>query len=676
MKKIILLLLLILNGNMLYGQFYDKLTPRVKAALQEERSVEVIIVFKKQFDSNKADSINGKFAKGAYVQRGLIQVARESQASLRKIFDESHVQYRSYYIINAISAEIDRDMMQKVASLPEVKGIYYNSLIKLEEPVTMDERAHTRSIEWGIKNIKADSVWLQYGVKGAGAVIGGQDTGYDWDHEALKLQYRGWNEATDTAIHDYNWHDAIDTINPKNSGKGPNPCGLNLPYPCDDHGHGTHTMGTMVGYDGGNNHIGVAPEAEWIGCRNMERGWGTFENYMECFEWFIAPYPYGDSAVNGDPYYAPDVINNSWGCPLSEGCDTSNFPLIINMLQNVRNSGIVIVVSAGNTGSACSTINVPALFEESFAVGASNSSNLIAGFSSRGPVTIDSSGRLKPDVAAPGVGVRSSTPGDGYGYGSGTSMAGPHVAGTVALLISAVPSLAGQVDSIESILQRTARPHSVSSPCGDLNPGDNPNNEYGYGIINALEAVREALGPLPLRMLKFTGYAAEKYNHLQWETVNEVNFSHFVVQRSTDGLKWVNIGRVSGSGNSTGEVEFYSYVDRFSVAAKNYYRLKQIDRDGQAYFSSVILLYRSAQLDNPEISLYPNPATDYIAFSSSDGCSFTKYRIKIFNMLSQMLVSKQFTGNRILIDLSPGIYFYRLKDPSGYPVKRGKLIVR
>ena len=117
------------------------------------------------------------------------------------------------------------------------------------------------------------------GYRGQGVVVAGQDTGYEWTHAAIRDQYRGWNGTT--ADHDYNWHDSI------HSGGGS--CGSDSPFPCDDHYHGTHTMGTMVGDDGGSNQVGLAPEAKWIGCRNMNVGSGTPATYSECFEWFVAP---------------------------------------------------------------------------------------------------------------------------------------------------------------------------------------------------------------------------------------------------------------------------------------------------------------------------------------------------------------------------------------------------
>lgn len=121
-------------------------------------------------------------------------------------------------------------------------------------------------MEWNLQLVGADQVWA-LGATGQGVVIGGQDTGYDWDHPALIEQYRGWDGLS--ADHNYNWHDAI------HSNSGFNDCGADSPEPCDDNRHGTHTMGTMVGDDGAGNQVGMAPGAEWIGCRNMDEGVGT-----------------------------------------------------------------------------------------------------------------------------------------------------------------------------------------------------------------------------------------------------------------------------------------------------------------------------------------------------------------------------------------------------------------
>jgi subtilisin family serine protease len=116
----------------------------------------------------------------------------------------------------------------------------------------------------------------------------------------------------------------------------------------------------------------------------------------------------------------------------------------------------------------------------------------VAAFSSRGPVTADGSDRIKPDIAAPGVNIFSSLPDGNYGESSGTSMAGPHVAGVVALLWSADPSLIGDIDRTEQIIVDTAQPY-VGETLGCFTEGT-PNAAYGYGIVDAYAAVKEVLG--------------------------------------------------------------------------------------------------------------------------------------------------------------------------------------
>jgi subtilisin family serine protease len=382
-------------------------------------------------------------------------------------------------------------LIRQIAQREDVAKILDNAPLQNAQPVESytDNSASRSAIEWGIERINADDVWA-WGFRGQGVVVGGEDTGYDWTHPALKTKYRGYIADLDTADHNYNWHDAIHMISPLNN-DSLNPCGLDVKQPCDDQSHGTHTMGTMIGSDG-DNEIGVAPEAKWCGCRNMERGWGSPFTYLECFQWFLAPTDLNNE--NPDPLRSPHVINNSWGCPPVEGCDTSNFELLNTAVNNLRAAGVVVVVSAGNEGPLCSTVQTPAaIYEGSFSVGATAPNDTIAGFSSRGPVAVDSSFRLKPNVSAPGVGVRSARPGGNYGYSSGTSMAGPHVAGLVALVISANPELAGKVEVIETIIEQTAVPKTTDQQCGEIPGTDIPNNTYGYGRVDALAAVNAAL---------------------------------------------------------------------------------------------------------------------------------------------------------------------------------------
>ena len=478
---ILLATILLLLNYLAYGQqpavWALKVDPWLLEATGGSASAEFLIFLTEQADLSGAAALPDKEAKGAYVYEQLTAVARRTQPPLLAALAESGAEYRPFWIANAIWVRGNAAVVRALAQRPDVAHLYANPSVILDEPLTISPEARLQAaadVEWNITLVGAPAVWAE-GYTGQGVVIGGQDTGYDWQHPALVDQYRGWNGAT--ADHNYNWHDAI------HSSDGD--CGFDSPEPCDDLSHGTHTMGTMVGDDGAGNQVGMASGATWIGCRNMDRGAGTPATYMECYQWFVAPTD-GDGH-NPDPARAPHVINNSWSCPPAEGCTNPN--ALLAVVENVHAAGIVTAHAAGNSGPGCNTVNAPAaIYDTSFSVGATTGSDTIATFSSRGPVTIDGSGRLKPDVSAPGAGIRSTVPGGGYGQSSGTSMAAPHVAGLVALLISAQPKLAGQVETIESIIQQAAVPLTTTNGCGGDTSTSVPNHTFGYGRIDALHA--------------------------------------------------------------------------------------------------------------------------------------------------------------------------------------------
>ncbi len=437
----------------------------------------VLVLLDAQADLSRIDDTPTPMTRSEAVRAWLWETAERTQPPLRRWLDRRGISYRPFYIVNAIVLNADRAALEALARRPEVDRILSNPEVALSLPAPeMQPQAQAASVPWGVQRVGAPQAWA-LGFRGQGVVVAGQDTGYDWDHPALKAQYRGWDGAT--ASHNYHWHDAI------HSGGGI--CGPDVPYPCDDNGHGTHTMGTMVGDGGPDARIGVAPEASWIGCRNMSVGVGTPATYAECFEFFLAPYPVGEGPDQGDPGRAPDVINNSWTCPPWEGCDADHTAFLRQVVEAVQAAGILVVASAGNAGSGCSSIiDPPAEFEAALTVGATSSDpeDTIASFSSRGPV----GALIKPDLAAPGVGVHSSYPNGGYGSSSGTSMASPHVVGATALLISANSDLRGNVSQLEHILTHTSIPR-IDTTCGGA-PDGVPNNVYGWGRLDVAAAIQ------------------------------------------------------------------------------------------------------------------------------------------------------------------------------------------
>ena len=464
----------------------DKIDPWVLERAAGGRQAEFIVVLADQADLSPAARLTDKAAKARFVRDALYEKARTSQVPLLAALRAQGAAYRSFYIVNAVLVSGPLAVAEAVAARPDVARIDGNPEIASLQPVepSLDELQAaarsarspqaTQAIEPGVSAIRAPEVWA-LGATGQGIVIGGADTGVKWDHPALIGHYRGWNGTS--VDHDYNWHDSV------HSGGGV--CGFDSPVPCDDHGHGSHTVGTAVGADaGGGNQIGVAPGARFIACRNMDQGEGTPARYLECMEWFLAPYPVGGTPAEGDPSKAPDITTNSWGCPASEGCGIATLQAAV---EAQRAAGILFVAAAGNSGSGCSTVSEPpGLYDAAYTVGAySASTGTIASFSSRGPVTVDGSNRIKPDISAPGVSVRSAYLNDTYTSMSGTSMATPHVAGAIALLWTAHPELRNHIPQTEDILGKAAVQVS-SSLCSSSGV---PNNTYGWGRLDIKAAV-------------------------------------------------------------------------------------------------------------------------------------------------------------------------------------------
>jgi serine protease AprX len=543
------------------------------------QSTSFIVFLNDQADVSAAYNMTDQDARGWYVYNTLKEHAARTQAPIISQIESAGVSYSAFWAADMIVVEGGRSLVEAMAARPDVKVIETNAVIDgiqgEEGPESTDEGNAVEAVESGITQTNAPSLWT-LGYKGQGIVVGNQDTGMRWTQAALRTHYRGWGGSVAASDHNYNWWDAIHVqITTADGGTGSpanNPCGRNITAPCDDQGHGTHTTGTTVGDDAGagigagTNQVGVAPFAKWIGCRNMDSGNGRASTYTECFQFFIAPTDL--NGQNPNPAMRPHVMNNSWGCPLSgELCART---VLQTITQNAQAAGIFVVASAGNDGSACSTVqDPPGIYDAAFSVGSFTSANALSNFSSRGPVTSDGSGRMKPDISARGASVRSAyySSDTSYASMSGTSMASPHVVGTVALLWSAKPNLVRDIPRTKWLLTRSANP-SVTVPnnsagCGGI--ASIPNNHFGWGRVDALAAYN--LEPSLNQAITFSALSNKTYGDPDF-SVSASASSGLTVSFNASGNCTVsgNTVHIAGAGSCTVTAS-QAGLDAYSIAA-------------------------------------------------------------------------------------------------------------
>ena len=450
------------------GSGSDKIEAKVLTDMRRERKVTFFVVLSEQADLRQAAAIKDWKDRGETVVNSLRETADRTQTPLLNFLARFNAEVTPFWIVNTIRVTTsDEQLIHRLAALPNVALIKADKIWQLPEPTQGADEPTIQSVEWGVSRVHAPDVWSQYNATGQGIVVASIDSGAQYNHPALVMQYRGRN-PDGSFDHNYNWYDPARV------------CGNPSLAPCDNNGHGTHTMGTAVGGDGGSNQIGVAPGARWITAKGCENNTCTSSSLLSSGQWMLAP-----TDLNGQnprPDLRPNIVNNSWGG------DSGSDPFYRATVQAWVNAGIFPTFAIGNSGSSCSTAAAPGTYPESFGAGATDIFDNIAGFSARGPAN-GFGGIVKPDVSAPGVSVRSSVPTNNYASFSGTSMATPHVSGVVALLWSANPALVGNIAATVDLLQRNADFRS-DTQCGSAGP---PNNVYGWGIINALTAVQNSL---------------------------------------------------------------------------------------------------------------------------------------------------------------------------------------
>jgi serine protease AprX len=345
-------------------------------------------------------------------------------------------QFRELWMINGFAVTARASVIRQLASRPGIELIRLDST--LEAPATTSGGAALP--EWNLNVVRAPELWTQ-GFTGSGIVVANMDTGVDPNHPDLATKWRGGDNS---------WYD---------------PHGEHA-TPYDSTGHGTQTMGIMVGGAAGGSAIGVAPDARWIAAKLYnDAGVARYSDIHLAFQWLLDPD--GDLATLD----APDVVNASWGLTGTAGQCITEFSTDIEVLKA---AGIALAIAAGNDGPSPLTSLSPANNPPGFAAGAVDADLAIASFSSRGPSACD--GTVYPELVAPGVNINTADLSFGglplYAVVSGTSYAAPHAAGALALLAGAFPQ-AG-VGQLETALTASARDLGVAGE----------DNSYGYGLAD------------------------------------------------------------------------------------------------------------------------------------------------------------------------------------------------
>jgi len=400
-------------------------------------------------------SLPREAARANYVKRALENHARISQRSIIDFIKSlgKDVSYESLWITNALVVTCDRATLDLLSAREEVDSVWLNSKVQLIEPVDAHYQPGANKAsgnEWNIDLINVPAVWEKYNLRGEGVLIGHIDTGCEASHP-------------DCVGKIYAFRDFI-------SGND------DVAY--DDQGHGTHTVGTILGGNASGKFIGAAPRATIAVAKVFDRnGSAQDDGILKAMQWIMDP----DGNPNTND--VPRLVSNSWG-------SSQMSKTYWDVVYNWRAANIYPLFAAGNSGPSPKTVGTPGGFPHSVAVGASTSADKIASFSSRGPVAWDGVTYVKPDVSAPGENIYSAVPGGKWGSKSGTSMATPLVAGVITLLYQAKPDLT--IDEITQILETTGK------DLGD--PGKD--NVFGSCRIDAYQAVTRVLnsGALTLKV--------------------------------------------------------------------------------------------------------------------------------------------------------------------------------
>jgi bacillopeptidase F len=415
---------------------------RDKPVIDTEQEVSVIINF-----SDKVDLAEFKKTPKKLRRKKIIETLKENAYTSQKhvqqfLATKKATKTRQLWLINALAVTAGAETIEQVGFLPGVDNVIPDHSFYLPEAAYSSPQVAAESDN--LNAIGAPELW-DAGYTGQGITIASMDTGVDVNHPDIIDKWRGGSNS---------WFDVHGQYS--------------TPY--DNNGHGTQTMGIMVGGIQFDSQVpmGVAPDANWIAVRIFNNNLiASTSDIIAGLQWLASP--------GGDPNYAPDIVNISWGYHLKPD-QCFEYDVVGPAIQVLKEAGIAVVCAAGDSGELGSIS--PANYPETFAVGAVDNSNNILFVSGQGPSPCD--GSIFPNVVAPGINIPTTDLSFGgwpvYTTLSQTSAAAPHVSGAMALLLSAFPD--ANISQLEWALQKTAL---------DLGT-EGLDNYYGHGLIDVLKA--------------------------------------------------------------------------------------------------------------------------------------------------------------------------------------------
>jgi subtilisin family serine protease len=709
----LLILLLILSSlPIIAQQSSPKIHPSLQVVLIDASANEMVDVYTKLTEQYSFDELTQqtqylpKKEKQKEVARILKEFAADKQQAVLAYLEDAKQQRLVskldilWAANTVVFSAVPKVIYGLAADFDEIAEIRYDAPV--DESEFLDPTESSQPVppgdgedftpQQGLILINAPAVWAE-GDSGQGVLVSNNDSGCDWDHpDLINNIWNNLGEDFDNDGHTIEWNGSswvfdpgdingvdddsngyIDDFNGWDFNGNDNNVGPNGT-------HGTTTAGIICGDGTNGTETGVAPRAKLMNCKlgGEADSWLAIQyavnngvDVTTSSHSYKLPFTpdYGMHRQMTDFELAAGVVhtnstsndgNNLGSRPIPYNISTpGNCPPSWLHPDQTLIGGLSSVIGVGNVHAGTDVIvssspHGPAAWEDITVTRPSYPHPIPSQYWDYPYETlVGSIGLLKPDVSAPGNGTISTSDGGGYSSFSGTSGATPHVAGTVALLLSINPDLTPA--EVSMIIQTTAVEKGA--------PGKD--SRYGAGRIDAYEAYLLALAMIPVELTYFNASAEENNVTLSWQTSTETNNQGFEIQRSSNG-EFEKIGFVAGHGTTT-EIQSYTFIDENVLAGEYIYRLKQVDYDGTTEYSNIVEVEVTQPVEYSLSQNYPNPfnPSTTIAYSiPKDGL----VTLKVYDVLGEEVVTLinelQSAGTRdITFDasqLSSGVYYYQL----------------